>query len=81
MLARNKKWCEQKASRSVSEASRKLRVRSTQVPYSPQKKYYKELKNAEKRPSGAKLTGRIMLPSQTKLPGRERLSSREKMDK
>jgi len=47
----------------------------------PSKEYYKDLKNAEKRPSGAKLTNRVKLPSQAKLSGRERLSSREKMDK
>ena len=46
----------------------------------PFKEYYKELKNAEQRPSGAKLTSRIKLPSQAKLPGRKRFSSEEKLD-
>ena len=70
--AENKAQCKRSKAENCECGALKYRISS--------KEYYKELKNAEQRPSGTKIMDTIRLPSQAKLSGREKLSSREKMD-
>ena len=70
--AENKTQCKRSRAENCECGELKYRISS--------KEYYRQLKNAEQRPSGTKLMDTIKLPSQAKLSGREKLSSREKMD-